>query len=541
MNILRFNVVFLIGIGIILHGCAQPSRPTGGPRDETPPEIIKSIPESGTTGFDDRVIELHFNEYIERSTLTRSLSIAPNMGINYELDWGHKSVEIVLDRQPPDSTTFILNIGTELADKRGNAINSPIKIAISTGPVIDKGKLIGRLIKAESGEKETGMKVLLYRRPADLSQPAEYVTETDTGGRVSFPYLAPGSYKGFWVDDRNRNRTWDASQERSQPFPTEFVELKKGQTDSLGTIYVQNPDTSRPELMGVGLLTEHRLRLRFSEAVIMDSLRQIQVLDSTGSEHATCYPLYQPADENYIILAHSEKPLNPRHDYHIELEGLTDNAGNQVLPVKGQTFSGSSQEDTVLQRFVNFESQGGIYHDQPMVVTYAKPITNSVIRDSLRVIEAQKRHESWEKLEIRRNRVYVYPDTVWEDGVAYELKTWNPLERQYKSLESPIWHPDDLGKINIKGPQKTDSARYHLRLVSKNEEFKRSLTFIDSTAISNLPPKRFRVIAYRDLNGNNRWDDGQVDPFEAPEPYFIRSNIPIQAGFTSELTIRFSE
>lgn len=526
---------------IILYGCAQPSNPTGGPPDKTPPELVQSVPESGTTDFEKRVIELHFNEYIERSSLSRSLSIAPNLGIKYELDWGRKSVKIALDRRPPDSTTFMLNIGTELKDKRGNAINSPIKIAISTGPEIDEGKLVGRLVKAESGDKETGMEVLLYRRPVDLSKPAEYVTETDTGGRVSFPHLAPGTYKAFWLDDRNRNRTWDPSQERAQPFPAEFVELTEDQTDSLGTIYVQNPDTSRPELMGVGVLTEHRLRLRFSETVTMDSLRQLRVLDSTRSDYGTCYPLYQPAEEQYIILAHSEKALNPQHTYHIQMEGLTDEAGNLVKPVKEQPFTGSSQEDTVLQRFVDFESKVGIFRDQPMVVTYAKPITNSGIRDSLRLIEAEKRHESWDRLEIKRNRVYVYPDTLWQDGVAYQLKTWNPLKRQYESLEPPIWHPDDLGKIKVMRPKNTDSARHHVRLESKEREIKRTLTFTDSTIISDLPPKRYRIIVYRDLDGNGRWNNGQVDPFKAPEPYFIQSNIPIQPGFTSDLTVRFSQ
>jgi len=534
------NYYLLSVIILVIAGCARPTSPTGGPPDKTPPEIVKTVPASGTTQFKKRVIEFHFSEYVERSTFSRSLSLAPNLGINYKLDWGRKSVKVILDKKPPDSTTFILSVGTNLSDMHGNKIGNPTKVALSTGPEIDDGKIVGQVLKAETGESEPGMKVLLYKTPIDLSEQAEYTTETDTGGYVAFPHLGPGTYKAFWLNDRNRNRKWESDQERAQPFPTEFVTLSADQSDSLGTLYVQSPDTSRPKLMGVGLFTRHRLRLRFSESVQLDSLREIRLLDSTMNEYGQVFPLYQPSDELYVIFAHSVQPLNPQDTYHVRMEGLTDPAGNALMPIENQSFTGSTQEDTVDQRFMKFESSSGIYYDQPMIVTYTKPIRESVIRDSLRIIEGQTRHKTWEKIDIKRNRMYIYPDTLWKKGVSYQIKTWDPVYQQYSEIDPPpIWHPENLGSIQVTASETSDSLQHRLVLESSEKRITRKETFTDSTTIEKLPPMRYRVRVFKDLNNDGKWNNGRVEPFRKPEPYFIRSNIPIQPGFTSDLQVKF--
>ncbi|MDZ7681119.1 MAG: Ig-like domain-containing protein [Fodinibius sp.] len=128
---------------ILLAGsCATPSSPTGGPPDKTGPAITNTEPETGTTNFSGRSIILHFSEFVERSSLRESIVVEPDIGIEYDLDWGRKSVEIVFSRDIPDLTTLIVTVGTQFQDRNGNKMSKPQEIAVSTGPEIDKGKTL---------------------------------------------------------------------------------------------------------------------------------------------------------------------------------------------------------------------------------------------------------------------------------------------------------------------------------------------------------------------------------------------------------------
>src|SRR5690625_3069649 len=243
----------ILGVALLMTSCATPSSPTGGPRDEEGPSVVRTEPETGTTNFSERSITFHFSEFVERSSLAQAIVVEPDIGIEYELDWGRKSLEIEFSQDLPDSTTLIVTLGTDVQDTNGNEMASPHKTAVSTGPEIDEGKLFGRVINATTGKGNENQYILLYREPVDLTQKANYITSTDTSGTFQFSYLSDGRYKAMWVDDRNRNKIWEPEQERAQPFDREFVELAKAGEDTLGTIYVSAVDTTKPVLQGVGL------------------------------------------------------------------------------------------------------------------------------------------------------------------------------------------------------------------------------------------------------------------------------------------------
>ncbi|MDX1672235.1 MAG: Ig-like domain-containing protein, partial [Balneolaceae bacterium] len=278
---------------LLVISCATPTAPTGGPPDREGPEVLSTEPETGTTNFSGRSIKFSFSEFVKRNTLQQALTIEPDLGIEYSINWGRKSVAIEFEERLPDSTTIIVTLGTDLADVNGNKISSPKKVAVSTGPEIDSGEIYGRVVSARTGRGESGHRILLYRTPADLSTKAIYSAETDTSGRFQFSYLSEGTYKAFWLNDRNRNKIWEPERERAQPFPRDRLELLKGATDTLETLYVANADTTAPNLQGVGLFSSRRLRLRFSENIEWTNRSQVQVQDSLGNRYADAYPLYR--------------------------------------------------------------------------------------------------------------------------------------------------------------------------------------------------------------------------------------------------------
>ena len=63
------DLLFKQLVFILFISCAAVMSPPGGPKDETPPELIEVIPPDGTTNFKGGRVELLFSEYLDGNNL----------------------------------------------------------------------------------------------------------------------------------------------------------------------------------------------------------------------------------------------------------------------------------------------------------------------------------------------------------------------------------------------------------------------------------------------------------------------------------------
>jgi len=531
--------ICLILLLALLTQCATPTSPTGGPADKEGPEVIGTKPESGTTNFKDNAIEFVFNEFINRSSLEEALQVEPDLNMEVEADWSRKSVEITFGRELPDSTTLIVTLGTDLSDVRGNKMGTPVTVAVSTGPNIDKGKIKAQIKDSETGKGIQGERIVLYQRPIDLSESAIYTGESDTSGTVRFQYLAPGDYKAFWLGDKNRNRKWDKEIEQAQPFRNEFLSLDKNGSDSLGTVYVQQRDTLAPELQGVGLFSQQRMRFRFSEDIIITDSSEVVVFDTLGNSFTRANPLYIPDESPFAVFAQAEAPLVAEQSYRVEVAGFTDKAGN---PVKNSeiSFDGTNQKDTTLQRIIRVKTGKGLFPREPLVATFAKPFESNVMADSLIAIKGNAQINPWPEIELSANKMLIKPDGgEWEPGVPYEFRIFNPKTLQRETHEPNFWFDSDFGSLEFVREDSLYQKSLVIKLFNKESDIVRDTTFDEVATIKQLPPLKYTALIYHDRNGNGKWDRGQVEPYKAPEPKFIRRNMEVRSGFTATVPIEF--
>lgn len=539
MNIrLRFSI-FAFFIMMFLGSCATPVPPTGGPQDRTGPEIEETRPVNETVNFDGREIRITFSKFVNRSSLLEAINIEPDLAIGYEINWRRKTAIIEFDRALPENTTVILKIGTELTDTNNNEIPAQYDLAISTGDVIDDGRVTARVRSAADGLTDSGFRIFLYRQPFDLSERANYVAQTDTSGSVQFSYLAEDTYKAIWVDDSNRNRIWDRDRELAQPFHDSTFTIQKGEELDLGTIYTDNPDTISPDLSGVGLLTEEMLRMRFSEEIYWDDDSTIQIQDTLGADITEAFPLYVLPEDPLILIAQSLDPLPEDGYYSVQLNGFTDSAGNPAR-LDIEPFTGSSQPDTIRTRIIGDNAEPGLFPEEGLVIGYNKFIVDDDIVDSLRVVEGDQMIEDWSQYEVDRHRLKVMPNGQWESGINYQFLVWNPDREQLRPYEPTIWQRNQLGTIEfIVDADSLSNSEYFLRLYDEERKVEIDTTFTETIEIDRLPPLNYTAIVFRDDDGTGRWNPGSVIPFQAPEPYFVRKDIPVREGFTSELEIVF--
>lgn len=539
LNLSRlFSGFSLIGL-FFIYGCATPVAPTGGPPDRTPPEIIGTTPEVGTTNFTGDEVRFDFSKFPDRASVRSNVTIEPSLGIQFDVSFSRKTAIVEFEEQLPENTTIIVVMGSDVSDTKNNNMNSSFSLAFSTGPVIDDGNVVARLRDADRGSVDAGERVFLFREPIDFTESANYVAQSDTSGAVDFSYLREGQYSAIWVDDINRDRGWNPERERAQPFHVEsfFVE-QEGEVD-LGTIYIHRPDTTSPRLEGVGLLSNKQMRLRNTEEVFWDEESVFTVVDSLGESYTEAYPLYKDRNDPNIVFAQAEDPLVEENQFNVLQSGFRDRAGNP-LRVVTDPFPGSAEPDTLTLRYQSDNTEGGLFPEQPLEINYSKFIDDDAVVDSLIVFEGETVIEDYEFVDVRRNKLMVFPDGDWAGGPRYRFGVWDPEFMERRTIEPEIWQQSELGSIEFNPADEDTTTPIRLTLTGEFNRMEIDTVFTGSIEISNLAPVSYHAKIFRDQSGNGRWDTGTIDPFSPPEPYFLRRDIPVREGFTSDVSVEFS-
>ncbi len=536
------TILAILLLSVLFVYCATPTAPTGGEVSRIPPSIIKTVPETGTVNFDDDEIRFYFDKYLDRRSFENAFSINPDLQLDYRVRFRGRSVRIQFNEPLPDSTTVIFTLGTELSDVDRNRIRSPIVLALSTGPTIDEGNIEGRILDAFTGKALEGATVLLYREPFDLEQRAEYVAQTDSSGKVSFSYLRDGEYKAFWLNDRNRNRIWDREREAARPFNKQFVSVTDGETAQLGTMFVGEPDTLRPELQGVGMFSSQRLRLRFSREMLLHDDSEIVVVDTLGNTFASALPLYAQPDQMNVVFAHTERRLPEDQTFRIETKGITDKHGN--LPTDySPGFTGSMVSDTTHVRKIRHLTSGGVFETEPHVFQFSTLIEGTVLMDSLQIVQDEIIYTAWEPYEIEGNLLFIYPPENWQDGSNYTARFFDVRNGVFRDVPMKILRSSRMGSIDLEIAEKyrKEEIYHHITVYDKDgfEVFSGKTT--DSIEIPMLPAGHYTIRSFKDLNGDGRWFRGSVDPFEIPEPLVIQRSLRVAERMASDIELSYSE
>lgn len=512
--------------------------PTGGQQDRTGPKVISTDPEQGTTNFSGRSVEFTFDKFVDRNSFRRNVTIEPDLGISFTVEFRRRSAVIEFERDLPENTTVIIKVGTDVTDTNRNKKERPYDLALSTGDVIDSGTITARIVDSESGRGESGNRVFLYRSTENLSERAMYVAETDTSGLAQFGYISEGEYRAFWVVDMNRNRIWDPPRERAQPFMAETFFISEGDSIHLGTLYKSIPDTINPRVEGVGLLSERRLRLRLSEEVLWDQRSFFSVTDTLENQITRAFPLMHDEQNSLVLFAQSEYPLDEESFFTLEATGISDKAGNRLIG-DFDPFPGSAVEDTTILRTVSHNAGSGLFPDEPLEITYSAFIDVDAVLDSLIVVEGDQIREEWPFAVVERNILRIHPDDSWQAGIRYQFRVWNPWEQEHELVDPDIWQRNQLGSIQFVLENHNSQHLTHLMLTDADLSIRLDTTFTDSIQIDNLPPLTYRAILFEDTDGDGKWDSGEVEPWRSPEPYELRNSIPVREGFTSEVSVRY--
>lgn len=190
------------------NSCANIGRPSGGPKDETPPEFVRGNPMPNTLDYKKRKLDLEFNENILLENVAEKVIISPPQKQMPEIRSNGKKIHIELKDSLIDSTTYVIDFSDAIVDNNEKNPLKDFSYAFSTGNVIDTMRMSGILLSASDLEPVTGMLIGVHSNLNDTAfytLPFEKITQSDIYGKFNIKNLAQKDYRIYALKDIDRS------------------------------------------------------------------------------------------------------------------------------------------------------------------------------------------------------------------------------------------------------------------------------------------------------------------------------------------------
>ncbi|MBN2482208.1 MAG: Ig-like domain-containing protein [Bacteroidales bacterium] len=200
---------------ILLYGCAQVGAPTGGPRDTTPPLVVKSEPGNRTINFSGNEITILFDEYIVLKNLNRELLVSPPLEIRPDVRVRSKYILISLNNDLLPNTTYTMNFGDAITDNNEGNILKRFEFVFSTGSYIDSLALTGTALSATDHKpplESEDVYIMLYEDPGDsvpLLELPRYLGGINESGHFLVNNIRPGTFRVIALKDTDGDLRYD--------------------------------------------------------------------------------------------------------------------------------------------------------------------------------------------------------------------------------------------------------------------------------------------------------------------------------------------
>lgn len=524
---------------VFIGSCAVPIPPSGGPPDTTPPALVSSVPTDGDVEVNTDHIVLRFDEFVDERSLVGAITITPSAGRAPAIRYRGREVELRFDGVLRDSTTFILTIDSGFRDAHGVALDSPIRIAFSTGPEIDRGRLAGRVVEWNRGAPAAGIDVFAYDEDTDpeLATEPAYRTQTDREGSFSFAYLPARRFSIVAVRDANRNRRVDTGEWfASGPAPSFLADSAAAEIPV--PFVLSGRDVEPPEVRRVDVLSGTRLLVRFSEPVrpADENGTGFSIGDSTGSSSVPVLHAYRAtADDRSIYLVTGPLPAGSLR-LHIDAAAV-DTVNNPVVAVARDVVA-STVADTLVARLRalavdSLVIDGSARRNGALVL--APWSTPTLVFD-----HSPGRSALQQALSVTDTSLAPVPfDLASSDGLSWEVRPsgfagpwqlrWSDSERvRFDTLSVLRFEQAPTSALGeLSGIAAPSESTWRVTLVpilppgSSSREPERTVA-PDRTGVflfAGLPASnRYRLRVFADLDGDGRWTPGSLVPWRASEP-----------------------
>ncbi|MBD3170400.1 MAG: hypothetical protein GF307_13025 [candidate division Zixibacteria bacterium] len=528
----------LLAMPLIIGSCAKSVPPPGGPEDKTPPEIVSVFPENGAVNIPvDTEIKIEFSESMTKTKFTDDIFISPILEGDPKYEWKGATFIIKPDYDLNEDRTYVLVIGTNIADLRGNRLEYPYSLAFSTGETLDRGAIRG---KAYVGDKIVkGLGIWIYELgdttvPDPVNDPPQYATQAGEDGTYNLMYLAPSKYRIFAINDKNRDMLWDCGDEEFATAPYDLVLGDSLNEYSRVNMVAADFDTASPYIDKCTFHPGGRLEVKFDINMDSKSVTNLENFEFVSEQGGQCpfNPLSAyilPVDPQSVFIkgeitgeesACSLFVSGVKSKYGVE----NDTVGNSCLFLtKGET-------DTLAPSVIKTVPPNGnqnfpknatilVHFNEPMMIDSVNAAFSLV--DSLE--SAVEGTIDWQD-----SITMLYKPDSLAGAMAYEIRLQpeRVFDVSLNSMKDSVWAskfitmPDDTGGV-VMGEVSSDAAKpigLVFRPLGRGESIVHILDRPGNFSLPGIPGGKYLISAFIDRDGDSTHFTGGYRPFRYSEP-----------------------
>ncbi|MEQ8362129.1 MAG: Ig-like domain-containing domain [Cyclobacteriaceae bacterium] len=557
------SISFLLSFYILLlWSCANQTTPMGGPKDETPPALIESTPTHKQRNFKGREIELVFDEAINLNNPKDEILISPRSDQEMEFRVKKNTVTIIPEKGWNENTTYSIAFREGIRDITENNAPLNLKLAFSTGPLIDSLMVNGRIKMAQNTKVPEKITVALYQSDTFniFEHSPNYFTLANDKGSFSLENIKSGNYFLYAFQDNNKNLKAESRTEKFG-FLADRLELN-GPIDSL-VLPLINMDM-RPLSINNIRNTGIQTRIKFNKSITDFSIvpeTDEKMVTSFGDDQ-TEIAIYNPAiisDSLKINLNSIDsigsiidtifyiKPVNNNSipgDFTLSPENIKYNLRTSTLSQKLK-FSKPILSINVDSIFVKLDSLHHIpisIRDLSYDTIHKTLILSKLIpQDSLfsqpklpePIKESGPKKVKGEPGQLPRGiPQQPQPELIFNKGsiISQESDT-------LKAQKFPISEIKKASTGTLIIEVQTKEPNFVIQLTTPDGEIVEQIKNINKYTFQYLQPRNYSIKVILDKNNNGKWDPGNFFKREEPEQIWFyktqdnKYDFPIRANW----------
>ena len=562
--------------------------PTGGPKDTIPPVIVYMNPNNFSTNIDTLhppKIYVEFDEYIQLKDQQKELYTSPAMKKQPSVTRRGKGIVITIkDTLRPD-ITYAINFGSSLCDNNeGNPLHG-MRYVFSTGDTVDSMYMSG--YTADSYKADSVSKTFIYFFIADsVEQPKEWdstmfkykphvIARAEKNGIFIAQNLKPVPYRIYAFEDTNNNMMYEPSVDQIGFLDTTYnPRYMPGFSiwfDSLRHYPSADPQLyfrmfmdrrfarqvlsqqERPQrhkaMLYFGAANPEVTNIEFdsipSERVIYDpqtvgkdtvalwfNMPSEEIPDTikgtiTYFKHDSVNNLVESTDKLRLTWKYTESKEEQRERERLEKERerAEKNGETWEEPEKANPFKVSIPTSAE----VNKDKHVDIEFDYPLTKFDSTSIVFTMTSESITEPKSVEYHFVQDTINRRKYQLRA----EWQPKAKYELMIpagafYNIAQEQNDTIRCKFdaSDPEKYAIVNIKVKSTKSKARYIIQLTNAQGKVQKQIA--NATAgtykFEYVSPGDIMIRVVEDLNGNGKWDTGDMVLMRQPERTEIYKN-----------------
>lgn len=575
----RIKTIVSLILLLVVSACANVVAPTGGQKDETPPQVLRSTPPNFSTNFEANTVRIFFDEYIELHNIQQNLLVSPPLEKQPEMRIRGKSILFNITDSLRANTTYNFFFGDAIRDiTEGNPLSN-FQYVVSTGTYVDSLMISGKVINGLTHEPEKEVFVMAYDKIYDsvpmLERPV-YISKTNKEGEFTLNNMRNAEYLLFALLDQNFNYLFDMPEEKiafldsliTPAYPLIVTPAlgpeKDPQIPQSENLPIILADTLTPDSLPIARIPLHTLYL-FQQADTVQRISSVN-LERQGKlnlvfripyDSISIQDVRQPLEAGWHIVEHSSKrdtltlwmPNMERDTLFLEIrdrELILDTLKIATTPRQTPVSRGrqaQSQDDPKLTlKAANLLSGNTLPYFQALQIRAQSPIASIDTEklflwdsDTLKLLpQLELQGEANRLLQINHRfspdssyRLIIAPGALTDifglqnDSLIVPFKLNN--EASYGSLFVNMELPDFetpfiLQLLTARGEVVQE------KIIRENGQYR----------FLHLTPSSYSMRLIADRNANGRWDTGHYLKKLQPEEVFI-FNEPLQIRLNWEL------